>query len=165
MELILFRHGIAHDQSPDGSDDARALTDEGHKKTRQAAQGLVSIIGKPSLILTSPKVRAVETAAHLVEAAAGPEAQVHEVLAGSSAKRITEFLLTHDQAVVVAVGHEPTLSMAAELLCTGDQRLGLIELKKAGAIGISLPAFNRQAAVPGRLQWILPPSVLRGLAQ
>jgi len=62
MKLYIFRHGIAEDVGPDGTDDSRRLTREGVDKTRKAAAGIARLGAKPDVILTSPKVRAAQTA-------------------------------------------------------------------------------------------------------
>jgi len=62
MQLLVFRHGIAEDDSAGGSDFSRQLTDEGVDRTRRAAAGLRKVAPSPQVILTSPKVRARQTA-------------------------------------------------------------------------------------------------------
>jgi len=162
MDLILLRHGIAEDLSADGSDDARQLTPLGIQRSTESAMGLTALIGTPSLILTSPKVRAAQTASLLAKAANYHEEPcVAPVLAGDSHKDITAFLLQQDKPLVIAVGHEPALSLVAQLLCAGNTSTHLFDLQKAGAIGIHLPDHNRAATIPGRLLWVLPPGVLR----
>src|SRR5207302_78242 len=61
MELYLLRHGIAEDRNPQG-DAARALTDEGRKKLRRVLERAAKAGVSPSLILSSPYKRALETA-------------------------------------------------------------------------------------------------------
>lgn len=165
MEIIMFRHGIAQDFSEDGSDFSRALTDDGIKRTKLAATGLAKIIDTPDLILTSPKVRAVQTANIITHTTDGPEPVICDIIAEDSAVQIAHTILKYDVPTLVVVGHEPTLSLAAELLCTGYQRLDLFDLKKAGAIAINLPKTNRKADGPGRLIWSATPSMLRQMAK
>ena len=76
-ELIIIRHGLAEDRQPKpGFDDrARRLTPQGRKKFRDAACGLRRWIPEVNLLLTSPLIRARETAAILTKAAQWPEAK------------------------------------------------------------------------------------------
>src|ERR1035441_9919147 len=67
MELYLFRHGIAEEAAPGQSDAKRALTDEGRKKTAEVVAAARRAGVEPSLIVSSPYVRAVETAQIAVE--------------------------------------------------------------------------------------------------
>src|SRR5579871_1461271 len=62
MRLYLFRHGIAEEPRPGRPDAERALTPEGKKKLRAILKVAREAEVQPSLILTSPYVRAVETA-------------------------------------------------------------------------------------------------------
>ena len=69
IEICFFRHGIALDREDPGvtSDAARPLTDEGMRKTRAAAEGLKRMDAGFDRILTSPWLRASQTAAILSE--------------------------------------------------------------------------------------------------
>jgi phosphohistidine phosphatase len=63
MELLIIRHAIAVDRTTPGlPDDQRALTPEGRKKFREAARGLTRIVKRPDALLTSPLLRARQTA-------------------------------------------------------------------------------------------------------
>ncbi|MGB7437560.1 MAG: histidine phosphatase family protein, partial [Candidatus Acidiferrum sp.] len=64
MQLYIVRHGVAIDREDPKcpADPDRFLTDEGIEKTRLAAEGVAEIAAVPDLILTSPYVRAVQTA-------------------------------------------------------------------------------------------------------
>src|SRR5689334_20895370 len=104
MQLVLFRHGIAEDHSSDGDDDTRRLTSDGIEKTTQAAKGLAALIDRPDVILTSPKVRAAQTAQILAKAL-GRQPQELDVLAGSSVPKIIGAVSDRTESTVVLVGH------------------------------------------------------------
>src|SRR6266496_3811517 len=63
MQIYLLRHGIAEDGKPGRPDAERALTSEGKEKLRRVLKRARRADCSPSLILTSPYRRAVETAA------------------------------------------------------------------------------------------------------
>lgn len=165
MDLILLRHGIAHDTSSDGTDDARELTGEGKSRTHEVAQGLFKLIGQPELIFTSPKIRAMQTAEIFTNVSIQPQAKIAPLIAGPSVTEIKNFVLEQNCSSLLIVGHEPTLSALAEILCTGQATTGLFQMKKAGAICIDLPKNYRKATLPGTLQWLLPPAMLRRVGQ
>ena len=62
MRLLIFRHGIAEEEAADGRDESRRLTKEGIAQMKVVARGLVKVVRRPDVILTSPLVRAVQTA-------------------------------------------------------------------------------------------------------
>ena len=62
MELYIFRHGIAEDAVAGQSDADRALTDEGRKKTAEVVKTARRAGFEPSLIVSSPYLRAIQTA-------------------------------------------------------------------------------------------------------
>ena len=68
MELYLIRHGIAEEHQPGLKDEERQLTPEGREKTEKIAQRLVKLSFNFDLILTSPLVRAYQTAEILIAA-------------------------------------------------------------------------------------------------
>ena len=162
MLLLLFRHGIAEDVGPAGDDASRRLTPRGRRRTAQAAAGLLKVCEKPDAILTSPKARAAQTAAILGEAF-----DVHPQTAPALARdtdAILALLRGRAEATVMLVGHEPMLSDVAERLCAGADGAGhaFIDLKKAGCICLDVP--DLASVGHARLVWVLPPRVLRALA-
>ena len=78
MELILLRHGKAEDSHPQG-DGTRALVDKGRKQARRAGRILKAAEGAPEIVLTSPLVRAVQTAEEFCRAAELPGRDLHVV--------------------------------------------------------------------------------------
>ena len=164
MQLLLFRHGIAASrESWQGEDAHRPLTDKGRVRTRQASQGLRSLSVTPTHILTSPFIRAHETAEILYKALGAKHAvQIcDELIPDSPADKLFPLLSTLPQdGCIVCVGHEPQLSDLAGLMIFGKSVAGLA-FRKAGACMISF----EDAPKPGRgvLEWWLIPSLLRTL--
>jgi len=166
MECILFRHGLAVDREKwDGADNLRPLTIKGADKTRQAAAGLLDLDVAPSHILTSPFLRARETAKLVREALEfRQEVQVcDELLPTAPPDKLLVLLNSLPQdASVICVGHEPHLGEAAGLILFGEPVPGL-SLKKAGACFLSFDGPPK--AGKGILRWWLPPSQLRSLGK
>jgi phosphohistidine phosphatase len=162
IEVYLIRHGLAGEFGSYANDDERPLTPEGRQKTRLVAKRLVDLGLRFDRILTSPLVRAQQTAELLLEAGLSEVLEPADYLAiGGDIRQWLEWL--HAQAPeplsrFALVGHEPTLSTWAELLLWGEVR-GAIELKKAGIIGLSLPMEESPIAA-SRLFWLTPPRFL-----
>lgn len=165
MRTLLFRHGPAGERDalrwPD--DDERPLTEKGESRTFAAARGLVWLEGAPTLVLTSPLRRALQSARALAEAAelSSPPEVLPALAPGGSWR---EVLLRLSQAgaddVVALVGHEPDLGKLAGVLVFGAP--AALPLKKAGACSIQFEAAVQPGG--GRLRALLPPKALRRLA-
>jgi phosphohistidine phosphatase len=161
MRLLVFRHGIAEDHSADGTDAARRLTDHGVERTRAAARGLARIAGAPDVVLSSPKVRALETAR---EAAAvfGREVEVLDDLADGPPDAALAALAARPEASAMIVGHEPMLSELVEQVCTGGRRVGFVDMRKAGCACLEV-SFDPAGATTGTLLWLATPKMLRAV--
>lgn len=164
-QLYLIRHGIAVERDEfSGPDSERYLTSKGEQKTRKVAERLYELGLGFAPLYTSPFVRARQTATLLIEGGVAAETEVMEFLApaGSFGEGLT-CLQTFQQVTTKAiafVGHEPDLSQWAELLLWGEAR-GVITLKKAGIIGLSLPETIGADLVGNcQLFWLTAPSLL-----
>ena len=173
MQILLFRHGIAADAANPGAgagqdDAARPLTEEGIRKTTATARGLATLIGRPDAILTSPRLRAVQTAEILSKALNRRVTTLPE-LGGSSPARLARRIKSLEGDLVVLVGHEPSLSIVTQMLCTGRQDESYLELKKAGCACVEVPRGKSTGTddKPGepRLLWLATPAMLRALAK
>ena len=163
MELYLIRHGIAEERRPEITDDKRALTKEGRQKTAKIALRLKKLNLNFDLILTSPLVRAYQTAEILVENGVGSRFEESQYLSpeGNLFDWVTQWFMKKDRAVMgqlALVGHEPCLGEWAEILVWGESKASLI-VKKAGIIGIKIPDLGSPI---GRSQmfWLTPPKYL-----
>jgi phosphohistidine phosphatase len=162
MELCLVRHAIAEERGPDWPDDSeRPLTVRGHARMREAARGLATLF-HPQLILTSPYVRARQTAEILEERYRTRQVRLcHALAPGDDAELLAE-LAASDVERVMAVGHEPHFSRTASLLLTGDGDGAALLFRKGAA---ALLSFEGEAAPgEGLLTWLLQPAALRALA-
>ena len=166
MDCVLLRHGIAVERDEwEGSDADRPLTERGEKRVAQAATGLSRLHLQPTHVLSSPLIRAIETAkiAHSSLRVRAEIQIVDELLPDAPPNRLLSIL--HDlppESCVVCIGHEPQLGMAASVLLSGRASASF-PLKKAGACLIELPIPVK----PGRgvLRWWLTPSQLRAMGK
>jgi len=164
MELLIFRHGIAEDDGPDGTDASRRLTEEGIEKTQRAAVGLASLVDRPDVVYTSPLVRAVQTA-QIVGRVFNRAPVVMEELAYGPPRDVIEQLRHVDQDIVIIIGHEPTLSGIVRLLCSGRDAGSIVVMKKAGCACVETPIHEPEAVGESRLTWLASPKMLRRMAR
>ena len=141
--LWLLRHGDAADGSPDSE---RPLTGKGEQQSLTAGAALAALGVKLDACLTSPKVRAAETA-RLACAELGLEPDLEPKLAGGSFD--PEALAAGRGEHVLLVGHDPDFSMAVQSL-TGAR----VRMKTGGLAGIE----------KGELRVLLRPAELARIA-
>jgi phosphohistidine phosphatase len=166
MDCVLLRHGIAVERDEwEGSDADRPLTERGAKRVAQAATGLSQLHVQPTHVLSSPLIRAIETA-RIVHSSLRVRSAIQivdELVPDAPPNRFVSIL--HNlppESCVVCIGHEPQLGMVASVLLSG-RATASFPLKKAGAclIELSVPAK------PGRgvLRWWLTPSQLKAMGK
>ena len=164
MEVFLVRHAIAHERNSKRwpNDALRPLTSAGIRKFRIAARGLAHLLPRGVVVLSSPYVRARETADILVNAMHRAKlVECAELAASESATRTFDLLRARKEKAVVLVGHEPNCSVFLSAALGGGHARLEIEFKKGGAACIG---FEKKIA-PGQatLRWMMPPRVLRAL--
>ena len=148
MKIIFVRHAAAIDREADIVDDKRYLTPKGRIFFRETARTIIKRQVKPDLILTSPLLRAVQTADILAESLAynGPLAAADELAPGFDLSGLKKILGEYPQVTeLVIVGHEPDLSgIVCDLLALADG----FTFKKGSAIRLTVdPADLRGGAV------------------
>jgi phosphohistidine phosphatase len=162
MKVYLVRHGIAHDRIGGAiqNDFQRPLTEEGKKETHMVALALQKLDVQPDVIVTSPLIRAEQTAKILQEVLSSTqELAVTEALApGGTTGAIFKFLEKFAQVQEIClVGHEPDIGrLAGQLLWCGpdfDMRF-----KKAGVCRIDLADLPPTS--PGTLKWFITPKIM-----
>jgi phosphohistidine phosphatase len=166
MKLSLLRHGIATERgSPGYEDDSqRPLTAKGQRRMWRAAEGMLALGLTYDLILSSPYLRARQTADIVAQVLKIPDGtHLSATLApDGNPKQLIEELHTDGRAqTIMLVGHEPYLSRLIATLLTGGSNLTVI-MRKGGLCTLDLETlrFGRCA----RLAWLLTPRQLRRLA-
>jgi phosphohistidine phosphatase len=161
-ELYIMRHGIAVVRGSDSEDDSkRPLTPAGKKKVKEIANGLKRLGVVVDWIVTSPLVRAVETAEIVAESLMpNPPVDFCDALRpGGSAEALVTFLARHPtRKRVLITGHEPDLSVLAARLI-GAGRHANLAFKKGGCCLVEFDQLPPKS--PGELIWWATPRLLR----
>lgn len=161
MRLLIVRHAIAVPRgTPDVADEKRPLTKQGRARFRKAARGIARLIQRPDALLTSPWLRAAQTAAILAKAWGRVEPKPAKALTGGTFEEQASVLDRFPRKATVAiVGHEPYLSALLARL-VGARPSERLALKKGGVAVVEVPG---RLAGGGTLVSFLPPGVLRRL--
>ncbi len=157
--LYLVRHAIAAERGPEYPDDTRRpLTDEGIARLRKVVAGLADLGVEIDVVLTSPLLRARQTAELLSKGLAGhPPIVATGALSPDAAYDVllTELRRHARRTAIALVGHEPHLGAAAARLVGWP---GRFEFRKGGVCRIDVDRFPPSGA--GQLQWFAPPKLL-----
>jgi phosphohistidine phosphatase len=164
MELYVLRHAIAVQRGTEGyeQDSDRPLTSKGRQKMEQIASGMQALGLSFDLILSSPFLRARQTADVVADVfGAGKNVELSEHLAvGGDPESLVRELNSRFGSLksVLIVGHEPYLSSLISVLLAGDPSLGLT-MKKGGLCKLSVDSLSYGSCAT--LEWLLTPRQLR----
>jgi phosphohistidine phosphatase len=154
MELYLLRHGIAEDRAPSGRDADRRLTEEGRDKLRRILERAHGAGVRPSLILSSPLRRALETA-EIAGHALGYEGKIVRTPAltpDSSPQKVWDAIREHrEESAILLAGHEPLFSATVAFLLGSTQEM--VHFRKGALVRID--ADPAAAAPRGMLEWMI----------
>jgi phosphohistidine phosphatase len=160
--LYLIRHGIAEERGEAWPDDSRRpLSEEGMSRLRKEARGLVHLGVTFDVVLTSPLVRARQTADTVAGAfSSRPAIVVIESLGpNGSAQAVLSDLEKQARGTRIAlVGHEPGIGELAARLA-GSRRA--LTFKKGAICRIDVQSLPPGG--PGTLRWFITPKILREL--
>lgn len=165
MRLYLVRHGLAVNPAEPNCppDPKRFLTPEGIKKTRVAMLGLAALGVEPQVLVSSPYLRAVQTAELAAEALKYPADKIRTIealLPGTAPGQLLRELARIDKEEVMCFGHAPNLDLVIAH-CLG-LRNPVTQLKKAGAAGLDLQSLS---PVKASLLWLYTGKALRLLGE
>ena len=156
--LYLLRHADAGDpEAWTGPDDARPLSGKGEKQSRRLGKLLASTGFAPSVILSSPKLRARQTA-EILAAELGREVAIDDRLAfGLDAVAVEAILFdAGEPEEPVLVGHDPDFSDLTAWLIGAPS----FAMKKGALVRIDTVRPISRAS--GTLRWLVPPDLLAG---
>lgn len=159
MKICILRHAEAEPRGPSVAEGARKLTAKGRRQLRavlkQAREGGI----EPQVILSSPWVRAVETAAAAREAFACEQViETKALLPDVAPSHVwSEIRSLRPLKEIMVVGHEPHLSRFAAFLLEAPVA---IDLKKSGLIRLEVQ--EKEGPPRGVLKWMITPKLARG---
>jgi phosphohistidine phosphatase len=168
MMLSLLRHGIAVVRESPGyeEDSERPLTGKGERRMRRIAEGMLAVGLAYDLILSSPYLRARQTADMVAQVLKTPDG-VHlsdTLTPAGNPRQLIEALHTdhRERQDILLVGHEPYLSRLISVLLTGNPNLPVV-MKKGGlcALDVETLRFGRCASLVS----LLAPNQLRRLKE
>jgi phosphohistidine phosphatase len=165
LRLYLVRHGISVDRDDPQCppDKERPLTPKGIKKTHASALGFLALDAKPDIVLTSPWLRAVQTAEIFCEVLGFSSKKMikSDALIGTASPvDLFRELALLKAKEVVCFGHEPHLHLVIGQILHTSARI--TEFKKAGAACMEL---ERISPPQGQLVALYPPRALRLLGK
>ncbi|MEP6894232.1 MAG: phosphohistidine phosphatase SixA [Chloroflexota bacterium] len=166
MKIYLIRHSNAVDPGTPGYEDdsTRPLTEKGHDKMKTIASALKALNIKPDLIVSSPYVRARQTAEILAKVLKYKQELAFSdtlVPMGNADNIIGEINEKYSVDELVLVGHEPCLSGLIGALTAGNPDLAF-NLKKGGVCCLSSDDLHTERKAV--LEWLLTPKILTALA-
>lgn len=165
MMIYIVRHGIAHEMHEKGitRDSERPLSPEGHRKTAAVAEGLRSLDVAPQRIVSSPLIRARETADIMAKILThGLKVDLLDDLQpGGDPNAVIAWLNACHETVVMLVGHMPDVNDLTSILMVGQPILDIVFKKAAVAC---LESDGRVTPGKCRLHWLIQPGPLRELA-
>ena len=164
MNLYLMRHAIAADADENTQDNQRALTEKGRKKLGKIARNLEKLELSFDLILTSPYLRARQTAdmvADVLDIQPGLVQESENLTPLGFGDKLVEEIKTREPVEnLLIVGHEPFLSQLFGMLLAGDASLN-IDMKKAGLCKLTIE--NLSYARCATLEWFITPAQLTAI--
>lgn len=151
MQLLIIRHADAGARDPARwpDDTRRPISSRGRKRHRKMARRLRRRDLVPTLLLSSPWLRAWETAEITAGETGGPAPVACEALADSpDLDRLAAAIgQPGPEDIVALVGHEPWAGELASLLLTGDVNRLQLDFAKSGVLGLELDSFESGSAV------------------
>ncbi|MRR06013.1 MAG: histidine phosphatase [Deltaproteobacteria bacterium] len=151
MKLIIVRHAAAIERTAEVPEEQRYLTPKGRDFMRTTARTMLKKGLEPGLILTSPLIRAVQSAEILAETLSynGPVIVTDQLSPGFDLGALQRLLVEFPQAdELVIVGHEPDLSTVISTLLSLK---GGFDFKKGSAFKLTLDA---KFAKPATFRWL-----------
>jgi len=168
MQLYIVRHGIAIDrEDPKSPPEAeRFLTEEGIAKTKQVAKSVAALGISADLLVSSPYVRALQTAeifASALEYAKQKIGKSEALLPGAEPGAFFRELAKEKEAsIVFCFGHAPHVDELVAVAVAVGLKHPLTEMKKGG---VALVELKRVSPPSGKLVWLATPKLLRKAAK
>jgi phosphohistidine phosphatase len=164
MDLYFLRHASAGEAKLNPvKDEQRPLDKLGFEQSHNVGRALAALEVTLDLVVSSPLLRAVQTAAAVAEEIGFKKEVITDAALRPEATypQFQELLAHHNRTeAILVVGHNPSLTEFLNKTLAGEAATIAIELKKGGIAKVERPAHD--AAI---LKWYLPPKVVRAIQQ
>jgi phosphohistidine phosphatase len=162
LKIWVLRHAKAEAEGP-GGDFARSLTPRGRRQAKAVREHLAQLAEThelPSLVLSSPAARALETAEAVLPALPSARLQTEAQLYSQHADGVVKLLreLDPEERALMVVGHNPTLYELCMMLATpaGSKTIESAGLSTAGLVVLAFAGVARWSGlVPGEGELVL----------
>jgi phosphohistidine phosphatase len=134
VRLFLVRHAEAEPGEPD---ELRKLTANGRRQARELGARLAAEGASGAVVVTSPLLRARETAEEIARALGTTPAPDDRLAPGATAEAVRDAAGDHDGESLVAIGHQPDCGRIAAALTGGPEPA----FPTAGVVVIDLPGL------------------------
>lgn len=162
VKLYFIRHGDAYEFGDPRwpNDQDRPLSPEGEQEVKLVAEAIGRLASPVDQVISSPVLRAKQTAEIVIAEVGWPEPILIEEIAGRSPAEMLESLIPWKEAAALAVvGHAPTLPDLASYLLNGSEEHESVDMKKGAALCLS---FEGTPTAGGAvIEWLIVP---KGLA-
>lgn len=166
MYLFIIRHAIAEEREEfakkNTDDSLRPLTSKGRKKHQKMILSLEKEFERLDLIVTSPYLRAKQSAQIVSELTDGTKiVESAELVPHAPPQSLVKWLKTHcgGHKKVAVVGHEPHLTSFASYLLSGSDKESFIEMKKSAVGLVEIGSFEDLTPSKAKLQWLASPKI------
>jgi len=158
MQIYLLRHGIAEDAGPNRPESERALNSEGRDKLRRVLKRARVAQAAPTVILSSPYRRAIETAdvAADVLSYKGKIVRTRALVPEAAPSEAWDEVRSRKgETAILLASHEPLMSSLAAFLLNSPALH--IDMKKAALIRVDCQVFGPEPR--GMLKWMITPTL------
>lgn len=166
MKLVLLRHGLAVDREEfilqNKEDSQRPLVAKGKERTKLASEWLKKQGLLFDFIVTSPYVRARQTADIVAKQMGISNVfEAKELVPHATMQSFANWLQIHgeDCEAVLAVGHDPHMSHFASWCLNGADE-SFIDLKKSGLIGLEFNSSQQVSSGRAQLHFLITPKMM-----
>ena len=159
MQVYFLRHGAAANPEPGGTDRDRCLTPEGAGQVRRTVHAAAAAGVRPTLLLTSPYPRAMQSARIAAEEMQyeGMVVESEALTPDSNPYAVWDEIREHvGESAILLTGHEPLMGETAAYLLGSNRPL--IHMVTAALVRVDVDRFGGNPC--GMLQWMLTPALI-----
>lgn len=167
MHLFIIRHAIAEEREEfakkNTDDSLRPLTSKGKKKLQKMILSLEKEFEKLELIVTSPYLRAKQSAQIISDLTENAKiTECAELVPHAPPQSLAKWIKTHcgSYKKVAVVGHEPHITSFTSYVLSGNTKESFIEMKKSSVALVEVGNFEDMTPSKAKLQWLASPRMI-----